>query len=146
MKNPIIIFVTLVLIISGVIIIPAQTDINQQAVLDQQRAFASAILKSDWKKLEALCHDDLIYTHSFGRVDTKSEFLTNRAKLRVEQWENETPSIKVYKNTAIVHSNLKVKLTRPNGEVRVSQQRATDVWVLHNKKWLLVSHQSTSYQ
>ncbi|GEM_PF-2679093 len=122
-----------------------QSDKNKQ-VLDRQKAFAAAILQSDWKKLETFCHADLIYTHSFGRVDTKSEFLTNIAKLRFEQWENETLSVNIYDNTAVVRSNLKVKLIAPNGEIQVSQQRTTDVWILQNQQWVLVAHQSTSYK
>jgi ketosteroid isomerase-like protein len=123
----------------------SQTD-KMKAILERQKDFAAAILQSDWVKLETFCHEDLIYTHSFGRVDKKSDFLSNISKLKVEQWETESPIVKIYKDTAVVNSNLKVKLTRPNGEVQISQQRAVDVWVRHKKTWLLVSHQSTSYQ
>jgi ketosteroid isomerase-like protein len=115
-------------------------------VLEQQKSFAEAIVKADWKTLEKFCHKDLIYTHSFGRVDTKEDFLRNISKLKIEMWDNESPSVSIYKNTAIIHSNLKVKIYTPDGEVQSSQQRATDVWLFEKKKWRLVSHQSTSFK
>jgi ketosteroid isomerase-like protein len=124
-------------------IVNAQT---KDSVAAKQKSFAEAIVKSDWKMLETFCHKDLIYTHSFGRVDTKDDFLRNIAKLKVELWDNDNMIINIYKNTAIVRSNLKVKLFRPDGEVQLSDQRATDVWLWEKRRWLLVSHQSTSFK
>jgi hypothetical protein len=87
------------------------------------------------------------YIHSFGRVDTKADFIKNIARFTaIPRWENTDIKVTVYKNTAVVVSNLFVTLNMPDGTEQISQQRSSEVWIKVKKKWILLNHQSTSFK
>ncbi len=116
-------------------------------VVAQQAAFANTIMQTRWSELSKFLADEAMYVHSFGRVDTKAELIKNISRFKAcRQWENRNITVYVHKDIAIVHSNLFVTLTLPDGTEQVSQQRATDVWVMKKGEWLLQAHQSTSFK
>jgi len=115
---------------------------NRVIALDAQRM--TAMSQGDVGTLNALISDDLIYTHSSARLDTKQSLI-----------ENMQTGKTVY--TAVVPSDVKaqdcgdaVVLT---GVARISVKsgdnamnfgvRFTDVWVNKGGNWQMVAWQST---
>jgi len=117
---------------------------NGQAVIDLDKKRMQAMATKDVATLESLIADDLIYTHSSARLDTKQSLI-----------ENMQTGKTVY--TAVVPSDVKaqdcgdaVVLT---GVARISVKsgdnamnfgvRFTDVWVNKGGNWQMVTWQST---
>jgi ketosteroid isomerase-like protein len=115
---------------------------NRVIALDAQRM--TAMSQGDVGTLNALISDDLVYTHSSARLDTKQSLI-----------ENMQTGKTVY--TAVVPSDVKaqdcgdtVVLT---GVARISVNsggnamnfgvRFTDVWVNKGGNWQMVTWQST---
>jgi ketosteroid isomerase-like protein len=117
---------------------------NAQTVIELDRRRMEAMAKKDIASLNELIADDLVYTHSTARLDTKQSLIGNM----------ESGST-VY--TAVVPSDVKaqdlgdsVVLT---GSCRISVMsqgrpnsfgvRFTDVWANKGGKWQMVAWQST---
>jgi hypothetical protein len=117
---------------------------NGQMIIDLDRKRMTAMAEKDIRTLDDLISDELVYTHSSARLDTKASLIGNM----------ETGAT-VY--TSVVPSNVKaqdlgdaVVLT---GECRISVTsggrpnsfgvRFTDVYANSGGKWQLVTWQST---
>ncbi|HTZ35761.1 MAG TPA: nuclear transport factor 2 family protein [Stellaceae bacterium] len=117
---------------------------NEQTIIDLDRKRMTAMAEKDLRTLDELIADDLVYTHSSARLDTKASLIGNM----------ESGST-VY--TSVVPSNVKaqdlgdsVVLT---GECRIGVNtggsplnfgvRFTDVYARRGGKWQMVVWQST---
>jgi hypothetical protein len=117
---------------------------NGQKVIDLDRQRMTAMAQKDIAKLNELIADDLVYTHSSARLDTKQSLIGAMEAGKT-----------VY--TAVVPSDVKaqdlgdaVVLT---GSARISVNsggntmnfgvRFTDVWVNKGGKWQMAAWQST---
>lgn len=117
---------------------------NGQMIIDLDRKRMTAMAEKDIRTLNEVIADDLVYTHSSARLDTKQSLIGNM----------ESGST-VY--TSVVPSNVKaqdcgdtVVLT---GECRISVTsggrpnsfgvRFTDVYAHKGGKWQMVAWQST---
>lgn len=117
---------------------------NGQMIIDLDRKRMTAMAEKDIRTLNEVIADDLVYTHSSARLDTKQSLIGNM----------ESGST-VY--TSVVPSNVKaqdcgdtVVLT---GECRISVTsggrpnsfgvRFTDVYANKGGKWQMVAWQST---
>ena len=81
---------------------------DDEAVAKNVEAFRQGQLTADGKALAALCADDLSYSHSSGKVETKQEFLagaTDFSKVKFVSIEYRDPKIKVVGPAAIVRFN-----------------------------------------
>ena len=115
---------------------------NRVIALDAQRM--TAMSQGDVGTLNALISDDLIYTHSSARLDTKQSLI-----------ENMQTGKTVY--TAVVPSDVKAQdcgdAVILTGVARISVKsgdnamnfgvRFTDVWVNKGGNWQMVTWQST---
>jgi hypothetical protein len=116
-------------------------------VLEHQTKLSEILTTQNWRELPLLLGDSMLYIHSFGRVDTKAEFLKNIAKfIAIPRWEYSDTKVQLYKNFAVVTSNLYVTLKLQDGSEQISQQRCTEVWKKEKKIWIMVNHQSTSFK
>lgn len=117
---------------------------NAQTVIELDRQRMEAMAKKDIAALNALISDDLVYTHSTARLDTKQSLIGNMQSGGT-----------VY--TAVVPSDVEaqdlgdtVVLT---GSCRISVNaqgrpnsfgvRFTDVWANQGGQWRMVAWQST---
>ena len=117
---------------------------NGQMIIDLDRKRMTAMAEKDIKALNEIISDDLVYTHSSARLDTKQSLIGNM----------ESGST-VY--TSVVPSNVKaqdlgdtVVLT---GSCRISVNtggrpnnfgvRFTDVYAKRGDRWQMVTWQST---
>jgi ketosteroid isomerase-like protein len=117
---------------------------NGQAIIDLDKKRMYAMAEKDFATLNAVLADDLIYTHSSARLDTKASLIGNMETGKT-----------VY--SAVVPSDVKaqdcgdtVVLT---GVARISVHsggnamnfgvRFTDVWANKGGQWQMVTWQST---
>jgi ketosteroid isomerase-like protein len=100
--------------------------------------------KNDLDSLASLLADDLVYVHSSATVDGKSAYIEalRSGRTRYNSIEPSDVSVRVYGNTAIVNGTAKLSVTT-NGQTNAFSLRYTDVWVLRDNKWQMVSWHST---
>ena len=106
--------------------------------LESQRI--AAMIGGDEATLDAVLADDLIYTHSTARVETKAEFIGNVAsgRTRYVSFERDDVNIRDYGDTAIVtgHAKLHVSTGDRDHEFQV---RFLDVYCRLNGNWQMVA-------
>jgi uncharacterized protein (TIGR02246 family) len=110
--------------------------------LDAKRFEATT--KNDFAALASLLADDLVYVHSSASVDGKTAYIDalRTGKTKYESIEPSDVKVRVYGNTAIVNGTAKLSVTT-DGKTNSFSLRYTDVWVLRDNKWQMVSWQST---
>ncbi len=108
------------------------------------REWAQACVHTDVAKLEQVLSDDLTYTHASGETQTKAEFIATvrEGKIRYRSIEFQHSSVRIYGNTAVSTSEVRVNLTVEGREVTL-HPRFLHVWVKQNERWQLVAHQAT---
>ena len=58
-------------------VIPASAAADEEAVAEKVEAFRAAQVAADAKAFDALCADELSYSHSDGHVEDKATFIAN---------------------------------------------------------------------
>ena len=110
--------------------------------LENQRI--AAMIAGDEATLDAILADNLIYTHSTARVETKAEFIGNvtSGRTRYVSFDRDDITIQDYEHTAVVtgHAKLHVKISDRDLEFQV---RFLDVYCRLNGSWQMVAWQST---
>jgi len=108
------------------------------------REWAQACVQSDIAKLEQILSDDLTYTHSSGQTQSKGEFIATirEGKTRYRSIDFQESSVRIYGDSAVSNSEVRVNLTIDGKEVSV-HPRFLHIWVKHNGRWQLVAHQGT---
>jgi len=119
----------------------AQTPDQIQAL---DREWAQACVQADIAKLEQILSDDLTYTHSSGQTQTKAEFIATvrEGKTRYRSIDFQESSVRIYGDSAVSNSEVRVNLTIDGKDVSV-HPRFLHVWVKHNGRWQLAAHQGT---
>ncbi|MDA1127138.1 MAG: nuclear transport factor 2 family protein [Chloroflexi bacterium] len=99
-----------------------------------------AMVNGDTQALEEILADDLIYTHTTARLDTKASFIdavaTGRSNYR--SVEREDVNVRQYGDTAIVTGHAKFHVGDNKFEARF-----IDVYAKRNDAWQMVAWQST---
>jgi uncharacterized protein (TIGR02246 family) len=110
--------------------------------LDAKRFQAQT--KNDFDALGSLLADDLVYTHSSAALDGKTSYIETMksGRTKYEAIEPSDVKVRVYGNTAIINGMAKLSVTS-NGATNTFSVRYTDVWVMRDNKWQMVSWQST---
>lgn len=133
------------LLLAALLLLPgfATADTREDVLAADARRFA-AMLQNDLTALEALLADDLTYTHSSSKVESKAEFLESlrSGKLRYLAAERSDLAVRVYGDTAVVTGRAEMKVSSPGGELTLPV-RFTEVWVRSGGAWKLTAWQST---
>jgi len=118
---------------------------EQIKALDHQ--WAEATMHGNAAALNRLLSDDLTYTHTGGDTQTKREFIASLAKgeLHYDSIEFEQATARVYGNTAVSTSRLRIQLTVGDKKVNL-HPCFLHVWVKQNGRWQLVAHQATKIE
>ena len=100
--------------------------------------------RNDLDTLASLLADDLVYVHSSTKEDGKTAYIDalRTGKTKYESSEPTDVKVRVYGNTAIVNGTAKLSVTT-DGKTNSFSLRYTDVWVMRDNKWQMVSWQST---
>jgi ketosteroid isomerase-like protein len=117
----------------------------EQAVLKLEQERVDAAIKGDLATLERIFADDLIYTHSNARVESKQQFLEAVKSGSTKYLEMKHGDLKaqVYGDTVVLRGKSDVKVSL-NGQPPVSLQlRILIVYVKLNNRWQMTTWQST---
>jgi ketosteroid isomerase-like protein len=134
-----IIFVSLLL--AWAALLPAQ---SEDELRQAERAWANAVTQRDFNALERLLHDDLIYAHSTGVIETKGQYVgrLRTGAQRYDRIEHEKITVKLHGAAAVVHA-----IVHMTGE---ADKRPFDnrlmmlhLWVRQGGQWRLAAHQTT---
>ena len=106
-----------------------------------------AVIRADAAALGRLLADELVYTHSTGRVDTKSSFIQSvqSKELIYEKMEHADLNVRVYGGVALLtgRSAVRVRSARMAGQVQSFEIRFLNVYAKKNRAWQQVAWQST---
>lgn len=116
----------------------------EQQVIDAEKAWASAVVKQDFTKLEGMLTPDLIYAHSTGIIDDKNQYI-GKMKAGTQKYagiEHAETTVRLHGNSAIAHS--KVRMHGKNAEGPFDHRlMMIHVWVKQGSQWKLAGHQTT---
>lgn len=114
------------------------------ALLETDAKWNDLRLAADVNRLGKLLVDDWLLTHSDGRVQTKSEYLSElSSRSRTNQAiKNEDVQIRNYGDTTVV-TGVSVQSGESNGKPWSGRFRFTRVWVLRDKHWKMVASHSS---
>ncbi len=105
-----------------------------------------ALTQNDWVVFEEVLAEDLVYTHSNAKTDTKAQYIADlkAGKVKYNTIKPEDVQVRLYNNGSmgIITGRAVVEVTQ-NGQSTTSNLRYTDVYVKRKGKWQQVSWQST---
>lgn len=110
-------------------------------------SFLAAVKNNDIAAAGRFLADDLIYTHSTGVAESKSQYL---AKLKTgdqkyTSFELTSPVIRVYGDAAVLNSQIRMQ-GATKGVPFDNSLFVMQVWVKQGGAWKLVAHQTTRKQ
>lgn len=137
MKKYFLVLVFLVMVFS------AHAQSSEQAVLDLSKKKFGWMIRMKFDSLEAVLDDRLMFVHSNGWTETKTELLQDikSSKLRYVSIDVQETSARMYTNTAIVTGKGKFNVLLDGNELSINLFY-TEVYVWKNDKWLLASRHS----
>jgi hypothetical protein len=115
----------------------AQSAVDEAKAAEKQRF--EVTVKGDYKALDALLGDDLIYVHSNGNVDNEKTFLESLTSGRSKYHSIEPIDMKARAlgDLVFIDGRAKVKV-ESNGQVNDLLLTYLDVWAKRNGTWQMV--------
>lgn len=116
----------------------------EKELLEVQTHRFQAMIGADLEALEDILADDLTYTHTTGKTDSKREFL-DALKSGAANYHSIEPSgvvVRVYDDTAILTGLADMSVSTPERSFSFTC-RFTEVYRRENGGWHLVAWQST---
>ena len=117
---------------------------DEQQILNAEKAWASAVMAKDFAKLDAMLAPNLIYAHSTGVIDDKTQYIgkMRSGKQNYAGVEHNAIKVNLYGDSAVAHSQMRMHGTNANGPFD-DRLMTMHFWVKSNGKWLLAAHQTT---
>jgi len=117
---------------------------NAETVIDLDRKRMQAMVAKDLATLESLLADDLIYTHSSARLDTKQSLIVGMTSGSTVYTGCEPSDVKAQDlgDTVVLTGSCRISVMaqgRPNS----FSVRFTDVYANKGGQWQMVAWQST---
>ena len=116
------------------------TAAEEKEVLAAMGAFAEAVAKHDVAALQKLMHDELVYSHSDTRAQTKADLIKEAQEGRgpggIALAE---PKVHIYGNTAIVRG----RVGGGARGVQTNSPHAVAVWIKGPAGWQVVARTAT---
>jgi hypothetical protein len=117
---------------------------NGQKIIDLDRQRMNAMGQKDIATLNALLSDDLIYTHSSARLDTKKSLVEAMESGKTVYTAVVPSDVKAQDlGTAVVLTGVARIHVLSNGKPNSFGVRFTDVYVNNGGQWQMVAWQST---
>jgi len=113
----------------------------KDAVLKAESAWKEAVLKADRPALEKLVVDDLSYTHSSGKTQTKEQFIAEATggALHYKAIDFGDSLVRQYGNTVVITHPTTITTT----ETGTSHLYICEVWAKVQGRWQLASRLAT---
>ena len=117
---------------------------NGQTVIDLDKKRMQAMAAKDVAALEALIADDLVYTHSSARLDTKRSLIDGMTSGKTVYTAVDPSDVKAQDlgDTVVLTGVAQIKVT-VGGTPNAFGVRFTDVYAKRNGRWQMVTWQST---
>ena len=117
---------------------------NGQAVIDLDARRMQAMVAKDLKTLEATLADDLVYTHSSARLDTKKSLIEGMVKGTTVYTGCDPSDVKAQDlgDSVVLTGIARIKVV-VNGTPNAFGVRFTDVYAKREGRWQMVTWQST---
>lgn len=116
---------------------------DEAAVAKAVEAFREAMHKADKAAFEKLCHDQLSYGHSAGRIETKAEFIAASTSGK-SVWKSialSDTSVKIVGANAIARHKLTGE-TLSEGKTNAINIGILMVWAKQGADWQLLARQA----
>src|SRR5919109_2490391 len=117
---------------------------NGQKIIDLDKKRMHAMAQKDIATLNALLSDDLVYTHSSARLDTKQSLIGAMESGRTVYTAVVPSDVKAQDcgDTVILTGNARISVNS-GGNAMNFGVRFTDVWANKGGQWQMVAWQST---
>jgi hypothetical protein len=115
------------------------------AIVAAERQRCTAMLEKDWRKLEFLLDDQLVFSHATGQVDDKAAYLAKLAAGRIDylsvDWQGQ--QVIVLGPTAALLTGRMTSSVRVERTSKKLDNRVLLVWSNASDHWRVVAFQST---
>jgi hypothetical protein len=117
---------------------------NSETVIDLDKKRMQAMVAKDLATLESLLADDLVYTHSSARLDTKQSLIVGMTSGSTVYTAVEPSDVKAQDlgDTVVLTGVAQIRVVA-NGTPNAFGVRFTDVYARRNGRWQMVTWQST---
>jgi len=117
---------------------------SENEILGLEDKRFAAMTGKDWKALDALLHDQLLYTHSSSVTDTKAVWMDAMKAGRTvyKSVKNSDRKVRIYGDNALVTGKAAIE-AEVNGQARSMRLVYLDVWTKTPQGWKFVAWQST---
>jgi ketosteroid isomerase-like protein len=135
----------IVVLLSGLSLFAAPPDPKVvKEVLAASDAWKLAMMKRDAAGLQKLMHEDMVYSHSNGRMQLKADVVqtTTTGKTTIEAMDFSETTVRVYGATALIRANVEMR-NSTDGKATVYHTNVLHVWLKGPAGWQMVSRQAT---
>ncbi len=117
---------------------------NAQKIIELDRKRMQAMADKDIATLNALISDDLVYTHSSARLDTKKSLIGNMESGSTVYTSVVPSDVKAQDlgDTVVLTGSCRISVMS-NGKPNSFGVRFTDVYANKNGNWQMIAWQST---
>jgi len=117
---------------------------SEKEILSLEEQRYSAMTGGDFSALEALVHDQLLYTHSSGLTDTKASWLEalKSGKTRYKSAKITEQKVRMLGDVALVTGKGHIE-AEINGQPRTIRLIFLNAWTRTPKGWKFIAWQST---
>jgi ketosteroid isomerase-like protein len=141
-------FLLISLFLAGAIWAASDNPAVNKQVMAAVEEWKRATLAKDRQALDRILHADLIYTHSTGKTEDKTEFIkaVTGGPSSIEAITLMDPIVRVYGNAALVKSKMDIR-NNSGGNVSTAHLDVLMVWIrTKGLGWQLVARQATRLQ
>jgi ketosteroid isomerase-like protein len=110
----------------------------EQELMQLERNWCSAVVKSDAAALGAILADDLTDVSAMGKVGSKAQDLADLKTDKTTVCEDDMMQARVYGDAAVVVGRATIKSASFNGQIRF-----TDTYIRRDGRWRCVASQAT---
>ena len=116
----------------------------EDEILAAEKRWAAAVIALDFGALERIYHEDLIYAHSTGIIETKGEYLgkLRSGKQKYDVIEHHKTTIRSHGDAAVAHSIVTMKGRSSSGPFD-DKLMMIHTWFRSDGVWQLAAHQTT---
>ena len=137
--------IAIALVLLGTVLSLAEQNSGKTKELTTRESeFSEALLRGDWKALEQIEADDLIFTNADGSVTHKSDDVANLrlGNFKFESIKMQDVTVQDFGEVAVVTGQLTEKVRYKTTDLS-GLYRFTDVWVRRDGRWQLFAGQET---
>ena len=117
----------------------------EDSVRQAETEWAAAVVKKDFSVLDRVLADDLTYTHSDGRLDSKKNFIEalRSGKQTYSAAEHQSMDVRlINKDVAVVRGRVRMTAAVAGQAATPANFSMLRVYQLKNGQWQMVAHQS----